>query len=44
MELFSIVDKESIPEITKIVDIKWVYKIKRGPDGTIEKYKARNVS
>lgn len=41
--VFTKVNKESIPEGTKIVDTKWVYVIKRGPDGKIEKYKARKV-
>lgn len=32
-----------LPEGVKPVDTKWVYGIKRKPDGSIEKYKARKV-
>ena len=28
----------------KIIDLKWVFKIKRGPNGEIDKYKARLVA
>jgi len=42
-KVFTKVDKSEIPEGTKIVDTKWVYVIKRKPDGSIEKYKARKV-
>ena len=42
-KVFTKVEKSEIPEGTKIVDTKWVYVIKRKPDGSIEKYKARKV-
>jgi hypothetical protein len=32
------------PACRKIVDIKWVFKIKRNSDGTIARYKARLVA
>ncbi len=32
------------PEGRKIVDGKWVFKVKRNPDGSIKKYKARFVA
>ena len=41
--MFTKVDKSAIPEGIKIVDTKWVYVVKRKPDGTIDKYKARKV-
>lgn len=41
--VYSVINKQDIPENTKIVDTKWVYKIKRGIDGGIAKYKARKV-
>ena len=41
--VFSKVNREDIPEGTKIVDTKWVYVVKRSADGSIEKYKARKV-
>jgi len=41
--VFTTVEKSEIPEGTKIVDTKWVYVIKRKPDGSIEKFKARKV-
>jgi len=37
------VEKFDIPEGTKIVDTKWVYTVKRKPDGGILKYKAGKV-
>jgi len=37
------VETSDIPEGTKIVDTKWVYIVKRKPDGGILKYKARKV-
>jgi len=42
-QVFTKVQESQIPEGTKIIDTKWVYIIKRKPDGTIEKYKARKV-
>ena len=39
--VFTKVDK--LPEGVKPVDTKWVYTVKRKPDGSIEKYKARKV-
>lgn len=41
--VYTIIIKEIILEGMKIVDIKWVYKIKRNLDGSIKKYKARKV-
>jgi len=41
--VFTKIRKSDIPEGTKIVDTKWVYTIKRNPDGSILKYKARKV-
>ena len=32
------------PPDHKIIDLKWVFKIKRGPNGEIDKYKARLVA
>lgn len=32
------------PEKQKVIDNKWVYKVKRHPNGTIERYKARVVA
>ena len=32
------------PNGRKVVGSKWVFRIKRGPDGTIQKYKARIVA
>lgn len=32
------------PPDRKIIDSKWVYKVKRGPSGNIDKYKARLVA
>jgi hypothetical protein len=40
MKLYEIVDK---PTDRKVVDSKWVFRLKRGPDGEIEKHKARVV-
>ena len=31
------------PRDRKVIDSKWVFKVKRGPDGEIQKYKARLV-
>jgi len=39
--VFTKVDK--LPEEVKPVDTKWVYTVKRKPDRSIEKYKARKV-
>lgn len=41
--VFTRVKKDDIPTGAKIVDTKWVYVIKRQPDGSIETYKVRNV-
>jgi len=41
--VFTKIIKSEIPEGTKIVNTKWVYTIKRNPDGSILKYKARKV-
>jgi hypothetical protein len=41
MKLYEIVDK---PTNRKVVDSKWVFQLKRGPDGEIEKHKARVVA
>ena len=38
---WSLVD---LPAGTKPIGLKWVFKIKRKPDGTITKYKARLVA
>ena len=32
------------PEGYKVVDCKWIFKIKLGPDGQVEYYKARLVA
>jgi hypothetical protein len=41
--VFAKANKQDIPKKTKIVDTKWIYVVKRKPDGSIEKYKARKV-
>jgi len=41
--VFTKIKKSDIPDGTKIVDTKWVYIVKRKPDGGILKYKARKV-
>ena len=33
--------KSNVPEGTKIIPGTWVFKLKRAPDGTPKKYKAR---
>ena len=33
-----------LPKDRKTVGSKWVYKLKSGPDGSIERYKARLVA
>ncbi|GKU87876.1 hypothetical protein SLEP1_g2207 [Rubroshorea leprosula] len=35
---------EQLPAGKKVIDFKWVYKIKYKPDGTVERYKARLVA
>ncbi|MDA0625107.1 reverse transcriptase domain-containing protein, partial [Acinetobacter baumannii] len=37
-------DLVSNPRDVKLISCKWVYKIKRHPDGSIERYKARLVA
>jgi len=41
--VFIKIDTADIPKGTKIVNTKWVYMVKRNPDGSIIKYKARKV-
>ena len=41
MEVFEVVPQ---PERKKVVGSKWVYREKRGPDGKVQKYKARVVA
>lgn len=41
--VYLVVDKKTNLGDTKVVNTKWVYKIKRKPDRTITKYKARKV-
>jgi len=41
--VFTRVKQKDIPEGAKGVDTKWVYLIKRKPDSSIDKYKARKV-
>jgi hypothetical protein len=41
MDVFEVVPR---PKGRKVVGSKWVFHIKRGPDGTIQKYKARVVA
>jgi len=41
--VFTKIKKSDIPEDSKVVDTKWVYVVKRKPNGTTEKYKARKV-
>jgi len=41
--VYTKIHKNEIPPQAKIVDTKWVYAIKRKPDGSIQKYKARKV-
>jgi len=33
-----------VPKHKKPIDVKWVFKIKSRPDGTVSKYKARLVA
>ncbi|PKI36537.1 hypothetical protein CRG98_043090, partial [Punica granatum] len=44
LELNSTWTMSNLPPEKKLVDCKWVYKIKRHADGSIEKYKARLVA
>jgi len=41
MEVFEVVPR---PDHKKVVSSKWVYREKQGPDGSIQKYKARIVA
>jgi hypothetical protein len=41
--VYSKIKKEQIPVGTKIVDTKWIYTVKRRPNGEVEKFKARKV-
>jgi len=41
--VFTKIKKSDIPDGIKIADTKWVYTVKRKPDGGILKYKARKV-
>ncbi len=43
-EIMGVYDVVPRPENRKILGSKWVLRIKRGPDGTIQKYKARVVA
>ena len=36
--------KEDPPPGTKVIPLKWVYKVKKNPDGTIARYKGRLVA
>lgn len=40
-ETWSLVEK---PTHKSIIDCKWVFRIKKNPDGSVEKYKARLVA
>jgi len=42
-QVFTKIWKSDIPEGTWIIDMKWVYLVKRKANGTIEKFKARKV-
>jgi hypothetical protein len=47
-EINSLMEKETWilvkkPDRAKLLDAKWVYKVKRNPDGNVDKYKARLV-
>ena len=42
-KVFTKVQREDIPEATRIVHTKWVYLVKRRADGSVEKHKARKV-
>lgn len=41
---FILVKRSTLPPGTNIMDCRWVFKIKRGSDGSIERYKARLVA
>jgi Reverse transcriptase (RNA-dependent DNA polymerase) len=36
--------KHDPPPGTKVIPLKWVYKVKKNPDGTIARYKCRLVA
>jgi hypothetical protein len=36
--------KQDPPPGTKVIPLKWVYKVKKNPDGTIARYKCRLVA
>lgn len=44
LEINNTWDLEPIPRGKRVIGYKWVFKIKRNPDGTHEKYKARLVA
>ena len=41
LDVYDIVPR---PKGRKIIGSKWVFRVKRGPDGTIQKHKARIVA
>ena len=38
---WKLISKEEIPKDRRLIKCKWVYKIKQGPDGDLDKFKAR---